>query len=90
MTRSDVTGRKSYFVVVSINVCVLRVYVDRSVGKFVLLSAVLLVCTSIHSVRPLIDRSIGGPSVDLCLSIGVSKSLLIDRSVNAYCCLISY
>ena len=90
LTSCDVRGFKIHFVVVSINVCDLRVSVDRSVGKFVLLSAVLLMCPSIQFVCPLIDRSIGIPSVNLCPLVGVSESQLIDRSVNVYCCLLSY
>ena len=58
LTRRDIRGHKSHFVVVSINQCVLRVFVDRSVGKYVLMSYVLLMCPSVHFVRPLIDRSI--------------------------------
>ena len=50
----DVRGHKSHFVVVLINICVLRVSVDISVGKYVLLSAVLLRCPSIYFVRTLI------------------------------------
>ena len=90
LTRCDVSWRKGHFVVVLINICELRVSDDRSVGNCVRLSDDLLVCPSVHFVCPLIYRSIGGPSVYLCLSIGVSDSSLIDRSVNAYCCLLFY
>ena len=90
LKRRDVTGCKSHFVVVLINICDLRVSIDISVGKCVLLPDVLLMRPCIHFVRPLIDQSIGGPSVYLCLSIGVSDSRLIDQSINAYCCLLSY
>ena len=58
LTRRDIRGRKSHFVFVSIYQCVLCVSVDISVGKFVLLSEVLLMCLSVHFIRPLIDRSI--------------------------------
>ena len=75
----DIRGLNSHVVVVLINICILRVFADRPVGKCVLLSAVLLLCSSIHFVRSLIDRSIGIPSIDLCPSIGVFKFSLIDR-----------
>ena len=86
-TRCDVRGRKSHFVVVSINICDLHVSFDRPVGKFLLLFALLLMCPYIHFVRPLTDWSIGVPSVYLCPLIGVSDSLLIYWSVNSYFCL---
>ena len=57
----DVRGCKSHFVVVSINICDLCISVDRSVGKFVLLISVLLMCPSVHFVCPvdiLIERLI--------------------------------
>ena len=90
LTGRDVRGRKSHFVVVSINICVLRVSVHRLVWKCVLMSDVLLMCPSIHFVLLLIDLSIRVPSVNLCSSIGVSESPLIDRLGNAYYCLLSY
>ena len=90
LTICDIMGCKSHFVVLLINICDLCVSIDISVGKYVLLSDVLLMCHSIHLVRLLIDTSIGGPYIDLCLLIGVSESLLIYRSGNTYCCLISY
>ena len=79
LTGRYVRGLKSHFVVVSINICVLCVFVDRSIGKYVLMSAILLICTSIHIVRPLINRCIGIPSVNFCPLIGVFESPLIDR-----------
>ena len=86
----DVRGCKIHFVVVSINICVLRVSVDISVRKCVLISAVLLMCPSIYFVRTVIDRSVEVSSVNLCLLIGFSESPLINWSGNAYCCLLSY
>ena len=56
MPRRDVRGRKSHSFVVSINQRVLCVSIDRSVGKCVLLSDVLLMCPSVHFFCPLIDR----------------------------------
>ena len=90
LTGVDVKGRKIHSVVVSISICVIRVSVDISVDKSVLLSDVLMMCPPTHFVRLLIDQSIGGPSIDFCLSIGVSESPLVDWSGNAYFCLISY
>ena len=59
LMRRDARGRNSHvFVVVSINQCILCVSVDRSVGKCVLLSAVLMMCPSVHFVHPLIYQSI--------------------------------
>ena len=87
---NDVRGRNSHFVIVSINIRDLRVSLDISVVKCVLLSAVRMMCPSIHFVLPLIDRSIGGPSIDLCPSIGVSESSLMDRLGNAHLYLLSY
>ena len=58
LTRRDVRGRKIHFVVVSINKCALRVSVDRSVGKCILLSVFLLMCPSVSFVYMLINRSI--------------------------------
>ena len=55
LTRGDVRGRNSHVVVISINQCVLRISVDISFGKFVLMSDVLLMCPSVRLVRPLID-----------------------------------
>ena len=89
LTIHDVMGHKSHFVVVSINICDLRISVDRLVGKCILLSAVLLMCPYIHLFLPFIDQSIGGPSVDLCTLLDLSGSPLIDPSVNVYCCLLS-
>ena len=86
----DVRVFKSHFAVVLINICVLRVSVDISVGKCVLLSAVLLMCPSIYFFRTLIDRLTELPSVNLCPLIGFSKSPLLNWSGNAYCCLFSY
>ena len=80
----EIRGRKSRFVVLFINICVLCVFVDRSVGKRVLLSDVLLMGSTIHFVRLLIDPSIGVPSVNVCPSIGVYESPLIDMSGNMY------
>ena len=54
LTRRDVRSRKCHFIVVLINICDLRVSVDISVGKCVLLSAVILMCPSIHFVRSFI------------------------------------
>ena len=80
LTRRDVRGRKSHFVVDLINICDLRVSVDRSVDKCVLLSVVLLMCPSIHSVRPLIYQSIGIPSVNF--SIDRRLRVFIDRPIG--------
>ena len=58
LTRREIRGHNSHFIVVSINQCVLHVSVDISVGKGVLMSAILLMCTSVHSFCPLIYWSI--------------------------------
>ena len=61
LTRRDARGCKSHTVIVSIIQYFLRVSVDISVGKYVLLYAVLLIFPSVHFVhlvRPLIYRSI--------------------------------
>ena len=60
LTRRDVRSRKCHFIVVLINICDLHVSVDISVGKCVLISAVLLMCPSVHFVRPLVDQYIYG------------------------------
>ena len=58
LRRRDVRGHKSHFVVVLINQCVLGFSVDKSVGKCLLMSALLLMCPSVHFVCPLIYQSI--------------------------------
>ena len=58
VTRRAVRGRKSHVIVVSINQCILHVSIDRSVGKYAMLSAGLLMCPSVHFFCPLTDRSI--------------------------------
>ena len=79
LTGRDIRKLNSHFVFVLINICILCIFIDRSVGKCVLLSDFLLICTSIHIVLPLIDQSIGILSMKVCPLIGVFKSPLIDR-----------
>ena len=80
LTGHDIRGYKRHFVVVSINIHVLRVSVDRSVGKCVLLYAVLLMCPSIHF--PSVDRSIHWGPVRRFLSVDRSLRVSVDRSVG--------
>ena len=68
LIRQDVRGRKSHLLVASINICVLRVSVDISVRKCVLLSAVLPMCPSVHFVPLLIYQSID-KSIDWWVNI---------------------
>ena len=80
--------------------------IDRLGNAYCYLMSSWCVPTSIFSlhwyINQFIDQSIDrwilmsliwirhGPSVDLCPSIGVSASLLIDKSGNASWCLLSY